>query len=424
MAISLVASWTPEQRLIETLQRSKKHFAPAVQAQIDQLLTPTNVAIMLGTLVVWGVSHVFGVGEVVDVLLLIFGAAMLGPSIVQVVEHLLEFAKCLDARTDREIDVCAKHFADAVILGGITTILAILLRRGAKTAQARAGVGQSWLKVMKPKSPGLIGKGLKDPHAGEWWSKLTTRKVKSFPDPSTKGSTGAFGDIKYLASLVGDEREMVLLHETVHRFFSPRLALFRTFRARMVLSGYGRSFLLKALEEMLAQVYAQLRVHGLKAGIKAIAFPFLEGYVTVEQAVGEGIAIGSVMFGAERFHVMVVQGAPDAPGEDWEPTGSPLVVAPTTEIVGGFAVELGKGLGLSDVAQQYYGDPHLWPLIYDLNKDKIGENPNVVRSGTRLLLLPLRHYSKEELDGFRKRSPDWRKHPTKAKAASKAKGAG
>jgi len=41
------------------------------------------------------------------------------------------------------------------------------------------------------------------------------------------------------------------------------------------------------------------------------------------------------------------------------------------------------GESLWNIAQDYYDDPYLWPLIYEENRDKI-DNPNVVMSGTDL----------------------------------------
>lgn len=36
---------------------------------------------------------------------------------------------------------------------------------------------------------------------------------------------------------------------------------------------------------------------------------------------------------------------------------------------------------LSKIALKYLGDAQKWPVIYDMNKDVIGTNPNIVRPG-------------------------------------------
>ena len=90
-----IIAWSKEDKVTETIQRSKKHFGPALQHQVDALLTPENLAILVGTLVIWAASHFVGVGEIVDVALLLIGAVMLGPAIVDVAENLLKFGKCI-----------------------------------------------------------------------------------------------------------------------------------------------------------------------------------------------------------------------------------------------------------------------------------------------------------------------------------------
>ena len=59
-------------------------------------------------------------------------------------------------------------------------------------------------------------------------------------------------------------------------------------------------------------------------------------------------------------------------------------------------------------ANMQYGDFNLWPLIYDLNKAKIGSNPNHIKPGTKLLLLPLSSYTGAEVAAARRRAPSWK----------------
>ena len=148
-------------------------FYPMLLEQFATLVSPTNLEILLGTLVLWAASQFVGVGEVVDVALLLVGAAMLGPSIVDVSKNLMEFGKCIQATSDADLDRSAKAFADAVVAGGITVVMALLLRKGAKTAQAPVGLQASWLEVAKPTRPfGLPDVG-PDPYAGKVWSKVS-----------------------------------------------------------------------------------------------------------------------------------------------------------------------------------------------------------------------------------------------------------
>lgn len=42
-----------------------------------------------------------------------------------------------------------------------------------------------------------------------------------------------------------------------------------------------------------------------------------------------------------------------------------------------------NGDSLSKIAQKLYGDANAWTKIYDANKDKIGDNPDLIRPGQR-----------------------------------------
>lgn len=90
-------------------------------------------------------------------------------------------------------------------------------------------------------------------------------------------------------------------------------------------------------------------------------------------------------------------------------------MGPDVKVAGGFVVDVTAGSPekstLSGIAQAQYGDFTLWPLIFDLNKEKIGPNPNLLKPGTKLLLLPIERYTAAELADARRRAPSWRNYP-------------
>jgi len=415
MPIGPVFAWSKEDKVTETLKRSKKYFGPALQHQIDALLTPENLAILVGTLIIWAASHFIGVGEIIDVALLLVGAAMLGPAIVDVAENLLKFGKCLDARDEGDLETAAKAFADAVTQGGITTVMALLLRRGAKGVQAKAvpGVARpSVLQVVKPKGRiGLPNVGA-DPQAGKMWSRLPT--VADPALPAGEGLTTWWGQIFYSVQGTLAEQQLVLLHEVVHKFFTPRLGFLRNFRVQLKAAGYTRSVLLKYLEEAMAETYAQLRINGIKGALTGIRFPVANNYVSISELAAEGQAIGTIVVGVQQFFVSIVLGPPDWTAEISAPTApapaDPIRI-PEVVVKGGYSVTVKPGASLSAIAMTEYNDYNLWPLIYDLNKAKIGPNPNRVKPGTSLLLLKLTAYRAADIAAARRRAPSWKNMP-------------
>lgn len=66
-----IASWTFERRLEETFKRRLPKLGPEARDTLAAIITPESLAIIAGVLVAWVVSHAFGVGEIIDVIILV-----------------------------------------------------------------------------------------------------------------------------------------------------------------------------------------------------------------------------------------------------------------------------------------------------------------------------------------------------------------
>jgi hypothetical protein len=125
---------------------------------VEALLSPTSLAIITGTLVVWAGSHLVGVREIVDIILLVTGFAILGLSVVSGAQELSSFATtAIDARTGADLDRAARHFATAVNILGISVISALLLRSSTRAVAARGRTAQikPMPNVGAPPAPGV-----------------------------------------------------------------------------------------------------------------------------------------------------------------------------------------------------------------------------------------------------------------------------
>ena len=67
-----------------------------------------------------------------------------------------------------------------------------------------------------------------------------------------------------------------------------------------------------------------------------------------------------------------------------------------------------SGDWLSKIAQAYYGDMYLWPLIYDANRATIGGNPNLIKPGQELSVPDLKSFTAVQLDEYRRRGRNWK----------------
>lgn len=130
---STVASWDLETKLIEAARRTTPKLPGEMRAEFAALLTGTNLAIFAGVLVAWAGSHFFGVGEIVDVILLVVGAFTIGWQIGQVARDLWAFVDIArSARSCDDLDRAADHLARVVVTIGITVFTALIMKAASR----------------------------------------------------------------------------------------------------------------------------------------------------------------------------------------------------------------------------------------------------------------------------------------------------
>jgi hypothetical protein len=129
-----------QDKIGEAIQRSVPMLPAEARYQVQAMLSPKSLAIVAGTLTVWAGSHFFGVGEIIDIILLVAGFAVLGFSVFNGAQELYNFATtAVKAQTQADLDRAAHHFASAVNILGISVISAVLLRRGMRASGTGSG---------------------------------------------------------------------------------------------------------------------------------------------------------------------------------------------------------------------------------------------------------------------------------------------
>jgi hypothetical protein len=281
-------------KVAEAMNRSLPELPSNARALVVSMLKPESIAIIAGTLVVWAGSHFFGIGEIVDVILLGVGTAVFGLSVIDGASELYDFANgAINARTNQDLDRAARSFARAVTILGISVVQAVLLRGQGRavTARGRPQI-QLRLKLAAP------------PPAG---NQLSVARPARLPGGNL-GETDAYGVIQISRNQSLTEQRLTLFHELVHRYFSPRTGPLRQLRAEVSAYAYARSPMLRYLEEALAEGYGQLRVNGFGKAITALRFPLVGGYVTISELVAEGQTVGSIVLGGTQLRVSVSRG--------------------------------------------------------------------------------------------------------------------
>jgi hypothetical protein len=138
-----VWEWPLEDKFAEVLRRTVHKLPGSMRHEFEALLSPTSLAIMAGTLVIWAGSHAFGVGEIVDVILLVGGAIFLGKAIFDVAGELGDFLLVTStAEDENDLDEAASHLAKAIAIIGVAAFIALLTKvirgRGSKSTAEKA----------------------------------------------------------------------------------------------------------------------------------------------------------------------------------------------------------------------------------------------------------------------------------------------
>jgi hypothetical protein len=270
---SPVSGWSTIDRVGSAIRRSFSRMPGETAAKLASLVEPSALAMLAGTLLLWAGAHLVGIGEAIDLLMVVTGFIFVGWDAIKAVKHLVEFARrSVNAETETDLDAAGEHLAQAVAIIGVDVVLAFLTRRAVK----------AWKGRYKPSTTG-------DPNMAPGDGRTT-------PD----------GDITYSTAGSKADQQLALYHEQVHQFLTPKLQAFRKFRVEVGMSGYTKSQLLQWLEESLAEAYAQLRVNGVKGLPSAFTFTIDNPHysVTVSGVVIEAaIYVGTIVVGGITLYV-------------------------------------------------------------------------------------------------------------------------
>lgn len=120
--------------------------------------------------------------------------------------ELFDFAMgAYRARADADLERAGQHFARAVVILGISTVQAILMRGQGRNVAAR-GKPQVHERISVSEPPASV-------------EKLRIARPKSISGGQL-GTTDAFGAIRVSRNQPISEQRITLYHELVHRFFA------------------------------------------------------------------------------------------------------------------------------------------------------------------------------------------------------------
>jgi hypothetical protein len=303
-----VSEMSAEEKLGEVIKRAALLLPANIGKELLALLDPTTLAIVAAVVVAWAVSHFFGIGEIADVIMLIVGVVSLGPIAWKAGEHLISFANyTINGKTDKDLSEAAKHLSEAIALIGVQVVMALLLKKAPKVFnEPRIGMGNKEIVTPFtfkefPKAPTTKGSLFYKPKV-----ERTTRLTEGF------GETNIWGNSKY--SMLGtlESQRLARIHEQVHSTLTPKLQIFREVRCFIRINGYFKSYLLRYLEEALAETIARVTVNGFREVFTGITFPVKNGYVSIAKMGVEamGILLGPINLSGMTFNVYLTFAEP------------------------------------------------------------------------------------------------------------------
>ena len=138
-----IFGWPLEKKFTEVLKRTAPKLSGDVRQQFEAMISPMSIGIMVGTLVLLAASHAFGIGEVIDLIMLGVGVFFLGTAVIDVAKDFGDFLVTTSgAVSERELDEAAADLSRVIAVIGVTALMALLAKiklakgRGAGSAAA------------------------------------------------------------------------------------------------------------------------------------------------------------------------------------------------------------------------------------------------------------------------------------------------
>jgi hypothetical protein len=128
------ANGSDVEKLKRAVERALPKLPSELREKIQAMLTPEALATLVAIAALWGASHWFGVGEVVDVILIGWGVWTLGAEALDVGKDLYQFVTiATHAQSNKDIDRAADYFARAIAVIGIDGLAVILAHKAFKS---------------------------------------------------------------------------------------------------------------------------------------------------------------------------------------------------------------------------------------------------------------------------------------------------
>ena len=127
------------EKLLLAVEASIYYLPSEVAEEIKAIFTPATLATMVGVFAVYLAAHATGVGQAIDIGMLIAGGIYFGLDAFAIFKDIAGFAGAIDATTTEELEEAGEHLASAVAKIGVDAVMTLLTK---KVADRVAGIDE------------------------------------------------------------------------------------------------------------------------------------------------------------------------------------------------------------------------------------------------------------------------------------------
>ena len=124
-----VSQLVPVEKLAQAVSRSAKALPEELAEELRALFTPATLATMVGVFAAYIAAHATGIGQAMDIGMLIAGGIFFGLDAFAIFKDLAGFAGAVNATTEEELDRAGEHLASAIAKIGVDAVMTLLTKK-------------------------------------------------------------------------------------------------------------------------------------------------------------------------------------------------------------------------------------------------------------------------------------------------------
>ena len=124
-----VSKLVPVEKLSEAVKRSGKYLEDEVAEELRAIFTPATLATMVAVFAAYIAAHATGIGQAMDIGMLIAGGIFFGLDAFTIFKDIAGFAGAINATTEEELDQAGKNLAGAVAKIGVDVVMTLLTKK-------------------------------------------------------------------------------------------------------------------------------------------------------------------------------------------------------------------------------------------------------------------------------------------------------